>query len=450
MSEPHDERPSVNAAPSVPAGRQYPAFMAWLRPGMHVKRWLLLMTLGVAFLGLGIGYFLREIYESYSFPNEVYYLTLQFLPRPVRGAIFLLAALGMVGVGMAGFSRTLIAAYRPPNDPRPVAHVIFGQRHRNRGPRIVAIGGGTGLSMLLRGLKVETDNLTAVVTVADDGGSSGRLRRDLGVLPPGDFRNCIAALADAEPLVTRLMQYRFEEGELKGHSFGNLFIVAMSGVVGNFEAALQETSRVLAVRGQIVPSTREDVTLEAEFLDAPNVRGESKIPERGLPISRLSLIPADPDAHPAAVQAILDADMIVLGPGSLYTSILPNLLVPGISAAIRASSALKVYVCNVATQPGETDSYTAEDHVEAINRHVGAGLFRHMLIHDTGSRPVPADGEAKPVTVAGRNLPGLKITYADVVNDHNLLRHDSQKLAAALIQFWKEHGKSNERSAPAA
>jgi uncharacterized cofD-like protein len=423
--------------------------LAWLRPGLHIKRWLFLMTLGVAFLGLGIGYFLREIYESYSFPNEVYYLTLQFLPRPVRGGIFLLAALGMVGVGIAGFSKTLVSAYRPANDSRPMAHVIFGQRQRNRGPRIVAIGGGTGLSMLLRGLKAETDNLTAVVTVADDGGSSGRLRRDMGVLPPGDFRNCIAALADAEPLVTRLMQYRFEEGELKGHSFGNLFIVAMSGVVGNFEAALQETSRVLAVRGQIVPSTLEDVTLEATFVDAPSVRGESKIPESGLPISRLSIIPADPDAHPAAVQAILDADMIVMGPGSLYTSILPNLLVPGIAAAIRASSATKVYVCNVATQPGETDDYSAEDHVEAINRHVGAGLFRHMLMHDAVSRPVPSDGRAQPVGVAGRTMPGVKLTYADVVSDQNALRHDSQKLATALIQVWKD-SKSSERSAPAA
>ena len=261
----------------------------------------------------------------------------------------------------------------------------------------MAIGGGAGLSVLLRGLKEHTDNLTAIVTVADDGGSSGRLRRELGVLPPGDFRNCIAALADAEPLMTRLMQYRFSEGSgLEGHSFGNLFIVAMSGVVGNFEQALRETSRVLAVHGQILPSTLENVTLTAQVSGDQTVRGESNIPESGRSISRVYLEPQEAEAYTEAVQAILEADMVILGPGSLYTSVLPNLLVDGISQAICSSNSLKVYVCNVATQPGETDNYSVEDHAEAIMRHVGADLFHYLLHHDTNQHVVPPTAKLGP------------------------------------------------------
>lgn len=417
-----------------------------LRIGVGIKRWLVVLTLGVSLMGLGIGYFLREIYESYSFPDAVWYVTLQFLPRAVRGLLFVAIAVGTVGWGIAGLARSLLAPYRAGKE-RSYWDDLLEHRYGRQGPRIVAIGGGTGLSVLLRGLKEYTPNLTAVVTVADDGGSSGRLRRELGVLPPGDFRNCIAALADAEPLVTRLMQYRFPEGSgLEGHSFGNLYIVAMMGVVGNFETAIQETSRVLAVRGQIVPSTLQDVTLTAVAGERTLVRGESKIPESGLPISSVALDPPDAEAHPAAVAAILDADMIVLGPGSLYTSIMPNLLVEGITRAIRESRALKVLVCNVATQPGETDGYSAEDHVAAINRHVGDDLFQHLVLHDTTRKAVPADGAATPVVASARKLEGLKLHYADVVNPDNPLRHDPYKLAEALLALVKErpqHDQSN-------
>ena len=276
-------------------------FLTWLYPGMHVERWLLLMIFGVALFGLGVGYFLRELYITYTFPQLVYYLTLQFIPRIGRGILFIVLSTGAIGIGVWGFNRSLLSAFLTGSADRLV-DIVYQHRYGRRGPKVVAIGGGTGLSVLLRGLKEQTDNLTAIVTVADDGGSSGRLRKEMGVLPPGDFRNCIAALADAEPLMTRLLQYRFSEGSgLDGHSFGNLFIVAMSGVVGNFEEAIRETSRVLAVRGQILPSTPENVILTAEIDGQETVRGESNIPGIGLPISRVSLEPADVPAHVDAV-----------------------------------------------------------------------------------------------------------------------------------------------------
>ncbi len=415
--------------------RRSAGFITWLYPNMHIKRWLLLLIFGVVLFGLGVGYFLREIYIEYKFPEEVYWLTLQFIPRTQRGILFVILAVGAITLGIWGLSRSLLAAFREGRDERLV-DVVYQHRYGRRGPKVVAIGGGTGLSVLLRGMKEHTANLTAIVTVADDGGSSGRLRQELGVPPPGDFRNCIAALAEAEPLMTRLMQYRFNEGSgLEGHSFGNLFIVAMSHVVGNFEEAIRETSRVLAVRGQILPSTLENVTLMADFGGEQRIRGESQIPGIGLPISRVFLDPPDPEAHAEAVQAILDADLIVLGPGSLFTSVIPNLLVHGITDAIRRSAALKVYVCNVATQPGETDGFTAEDHIEAIGRHVGDALVRYALVHDLTKQPVPCDGAATPVMVSGRPIPGVRLVSADVVNPDHPLRHDSYTLSHALFEL---------------
>nr|HID13675.1 YvcK family protein [Anaerolineae bacterium] len=252
---------------------------------------------------------------------------------------------------------------------------------------LIAIGGGHGLSVLLRGLKRYTSNITAIVTVADDGGSSGRLRRELGVLPPGDFRNCIAALADDEALTTQLFQYRFgDDSGLNGHSFGNLFITAMAEVTGSFERAILESGRVLAVRGRVLPSTLRDVTLMADLRDEASgvsrVSGESRIPEVGGAIERVYLEPDDVPAYPDAVRALLEADLIVAGPGSLYTSVLPNLLVPDVARAVAASRALKVYVCNVATQRGETEGYSVGDHAAALEAHVGKGLFPMVLAND--------------------------------------------------------------------
>jgi len=233
------------------------SFIRWFYPGMQIKRWLLLLMVGVAMAGLGIAYFLREVYVSFTFPSVFYYITLQFIPQWGRGTIFMGLALIAITVAIFQLNHSILSALLPPRDGhKPLVEIIYNRRRLSRGPRIVAIGGGTGLSILLRGLKDYTSNITAIVTVADDGGSSGRLRQDMGILPPGDLRNCIVALADAEPLMTKLFQYRFPEGSaLAGHSFGNLFIVAMTGVVGSFEEAIRQTSRVLAVRGEILPST---------------------------------------------------------------------------------------------------------------------------------------------------------------------------------------------------
>ena len=301
--------------------------LKWFYPGMHVKRWLALMMLGVVIMGLGGAYVLREAYVSYTFPGFVYYLTLQFIPRIWRGVMFMAASVSLILFALWHLNHSILSAVLPQRRQGSLISIIHSRRFLRRGPKIVAIGGGTGLSTLLRGLKEYSGNLIAIVTVADDGGSSGRLRKELGILPPGDVRNCIAALADAEPLMTKLFQYRFSDGSgLAGHSFGNLFIVAMSGVVGNFEEAIKQTSRVLAVRGQIIPSTLANVTLNAITEDEETIEGESNITGSDSRIKEVYLLPDNPQASPEAIRAILEADMIVVGPGSLFTSVLPNLL----------------------------------------------------------------------------------------------------------------------------
>jgi uncharacterized cofD-like protein len=314
-------------------------------------------------------------------------------------------------------------------------------------PKVVAIGGGTGLATLLRGLKSHTPHITAIVTVADDGGSSGRLRRELGLLPPGDFRNCIAALAEDEALITQLFQYRFGQGEaLKGHSFGNLFITALAGVTGSFERAILEASRVLAVQGRILPSTLEDVTLVADLKiendAAPSrlarVKGESAIPKARQPIERVFLQPEDARAYPEAVRAILDADLIVAGPGSLFTSVLPNLLVRDIRKAVEASAARRLYVCNIATQPGETDGFDVDRHMQALGRHLGPGLFPFVLAN-TGRSVLGSEvARWQPVALHYPSHADYQVIEADVLDAAIPWRHDSGKLASQILHFFRD------------
>lgn len=414
------------------------SILKWLYPGMRIKRWLLLMMVGLVSLSLGFSYMLVQVYRTQPFPDFVGSLTLQFIDRPIRGLIFM--AIGVL-VTVGAFWRlneSLLSAVMP-NGHNNLVDIVYNHRQRKRGPKIVAIGGGTGLSTLLRGIKEYTTNVTAIVTVADDGGSSGRLRRELGVLPPGDFRNCLAALADAEPLMTKLFQYRFSEGSgLDGHSFGNLFIVAMSGVTGSFEQAIRESGRVLAVRGQILPSTIENVTLCAELADEVHVEGESQISLSTKAIKRVYLQPEFPMAYPEAIRAILDADFIVVGPGSLYTSILPNLLVHDLASALLASNALKVYVCNVATQRGETDDFTVKDHVEALLRHLPENPFHYVLANDKVGAALPAHWHVNQVAPSEDDLKldGVEVVQADVVDPKNPLRHDPKKLAQALMRLF--------------
>jgi len=314
------------------------------------------------------------------------------------------------------------------------------------GPRVVAIGGGTGLSGLLRGLKAFTEDLVAVVTVADDGGSSGRLRRELGILPPGDFRQCLVALANAEPLMKELLQYRFTAGEtLEGHSFGNLFIAALIAITGSFEGAIRESSRVLAVRGQVFPSTLGNIVLGAEFEDGSVVIGESAIPGARKRVRRLFLWPEHPAAYPEAVAAILTANLIVIGPGSLYTSVLPNLLVEGISRAVRQARAVKVLVCNVATEAGETDRFSVADHVAAIEAQVGCNLFTYVLANDNFQVALPDGVLVRPAAGLSNKY---RLVEADVIDAGDPWRHDPGKLARALLALYYEVGRREPSRRP--
>jgi uncharacterized cofD-like protein len=421
-------------------------FFKWFYPGMHIKRWLGLIIIGVALMTFGLTYLVRELYwEGLRLPGFMYYLTLQFIPREIRGAMYMSGAVGLIVFSVWKLNQSILSVVAPNRDRNEsLVNTIYTQRFLRRGPKIVAIGGGHGLSSLLRGLKEYTTNLTAIVTVADDGGSSGVLRRELGILPPGDVRNCIAALADAEPLVTKLFQYRFEEGDgLAGHSFGNLFIVAMSGVTGNMEDAIRQTSRVLAVRGQILPSTMEDVTLCARTNDARTIQGESRIGPAisngaSARIREVYLVPANPPAHPEAVRAILEADLIILGPGSLYTSVLPNLLVQGVKRSLIAAPAPKIYVCNVATQHGETDGFSVADHVAAIEDHVGKGVINYVLANDNIVDVIPKAAQSKPVGVDTPINNGIRLVATDVISEENYYHHDSTKLAEAVMRIYEE------------
>ncbi len=402
-------------------------FARLLMPGVGVKRWLLAGAFGVAISSIGVAFMIRRIFEPIYFPD--------FLPWHFEGLLLLAVGGGAILLSMYGFYRKFSALAPTPRSIDTLAENVYTRWHRGRGPKVVAIGGGTGQSVLLRGLKTHTHNLTAVITVADDGGSSGRLRRELGVLPPGDFRNCLVALSDDESPLTDLFQYRFDEGEgLEGHSFGNLFIVAMTDITNSFDEALVESSRVLAVHGDLAPSTSADLRLAARFSDGAVVRGESSIRKHDGRVERLTIEPANAKAHPLAVEAIEDADLVVIGPGSLYTSILPNVLVKGIADALERASAPVVYVCNVSTEKGETEGYTARAHVESLQRHTSAKIVDYALANNG----LPYSGENygnELVRHDGEDIPGVEVALADVIDVHNPIRHDSRKLADALMSI---------------
>jgi uncharacterized cofD-like protein len=428
---------------------------------MGVKRWLLILIAGVLLIGVGSAR-LAELIDWPTWRSLIHLLRPAFVSPALQATLVALVGCLLVAIGSLGLNRSLLSAFRRAGQGN-VVDVVYRHRQRQHGPKVVAIGGGHGLNTLLRGLKEHTDRITAIVTVADDGGSSGRLRRDLGVLPPGDFRNCIAALSDAEGLVSQLLQYRFgEDSGLNGHSFGNLYITAMAAITGSFEAALTETSRVLAVRGRVIPSTLAQVTLCADLtlrgdglrpaagVENGNkmplfdkviafgwrqVRGESEITAARGRIHRVYLEPEDAPAYPEVIRAILDADLIVAGPGSLYTSVLPNLLVKELAQALAASPARKVYVCNVATQVGETDGYDVTAHVRALRQHVGPTLFDTVLANHAfpGDRSPGAGADwvqlPAPATVDYR-----LITH-DLVDRQYPWRHDPVKLAQALREL---------------
>jgi uncharacterized cofD-like protein len=426
----------------------------WLQPGLVVKRWMITSGLGlvIALLGAAVWADLQPIYWTLETIRWGLNRLTQVMPRGITGPLVLLIGAAMIWLGQSRSFGAIQQALAPEKDTLLV-DALLAQRRLNRGPTIVAIGGGTGLATLLSGLKRYSSNLTAIVTVADDGGSSGVLRRELGVQPPGDIRNCLAALAREEPLLTRLFQYRFKAGSgLEGHSFGNLFLSALTAITGSLESAIIASSRVLAVQGQVVPATNADVRLWAELENGERIEGESQIGHAPCPIVRLGCTPERPPALPRALEAIANAELIVLGPGSLYTSLLPNLLVPELVQAISRSKAPRLYICNLMTQPGETDRLDVEGHVRAIEAQLASlGVTRRLFtavlaqepIHDVALVDHYRARGAEPVQCDVRSLRAkgyeVMVTALQGARPTGTLRHDPRSLALAVMRFYRRH-----------
>lgn len=420
-----------------------PKDAGWLIPGLEIKRWFALIFLGSVLIVAGIltlsdpvqvYNFLKDLKESVNV-DVVATITI------ILGAIFF----------FKGWQRTNLSMLdiHDEKDKENVLETLYRRKKLNKGPKVVAIGGGTGLSMLLRGLKKITNNITAVVTVGDDGGSSGRLREEMGVLPPGDIRNCIAALADDEDLITKLFQYRFDVGEgLKGHSFGNLFLTALCSITGNMVRAVRESSNVLSIRGRVLPATLDDMKLVAEMEDGRVIHGESSIPEAKGKIKKLFTEPKECKALPEVLTAIKNADLIVMGPGSLYTSVIPNLLVKEIAQAVAKAKAKKIYVCNIMTQPGETDNYSVSSHVNAILTHAGTkDVLDAVLVNNSIPKnisPAYANHSSFPVVLDNENLnpTGVKLVSTKLLEEeeskNGLVRHSSSRVARAVYCWYRK------------
>jgi uncharacterized cofD-like protein len=425
----------------------------WMRPGLSVKRWFFISLLGgsLILLGAAIWADLTPIYALLRLIRGGLSLVTQVIPSQVSGPLVLLGGALLLYWGQTRTVGTITEVLMPDQDEELV-DVLIQHRRLNRGPKVVAIGGGTGLSTLLRGLKRYSSNITAIVTVADDGGSTGRLRREMGIQAPGDIRSCLTALANEEKLLTELFRYRFEKGEgLSGHSFGNLFLTAMTAITGDFEKAIAASSNVLAVQGCVLPSTLSNMQLWAELSDGRRIEGESSISEANGQIVRIGCQPPNPPALPAAIKAIQEADYIIIGPGSLFTSIIPNLLVPDLRQAIAQSEVPRVYVCNIMTQPGETTGYTVSDHIATLDRVTGEPLFDAVLTQrrppsaltvqhyaHKGSHPVFIDRD-----VIRRQ--GRRVILANIMDENGstgVVRHDSDRLAQALMRWYKQVSQS--------
>ncbi|MDD5217920.1 MAG: YvcK family protein [Candidatus Omnitrophica bacterium] len=408
-------------------------FFKWLYPGIGIKRWIILCLLGMT-LVVVVGLFAVKALSKTSV------MLASFATATLIFGIFL------VYMAIKNMLRIFVRALMPPNRDDQLVDLVYQRRQSDslsRGPRVVAVGGGTGLSALLSGIKLFTSNITAIVTVTDTGGSSGRLRDEMDMLPPGDIRNCLVALADAGPLIRDLFQYRFEVGEgLKGHSFGNLFITALSKVTGDFEKAVRESSKVLAIRGRVIPSTLEKVTLVGEFMDGTYLEGETNITDAQKPLRNIRLKPEDCSPTPEALDAIENADLIILGPGSLYTSVLPNLLIHDIYNAVLKSDAYKVYIANVMTQPGETDHFSTWDHLRVLIEHTDPRIVQACFVNVD---PIPPEmiekyreKTAQPVELDLDVIrsKGYEIIEGTLIKVDGQVRHDSERLAHLIFDHY--------------
>lgn len=426
-------------------------FIDWLKPGLQIKRWFVVGLIGVLFLAISIGYCIKDI-----------------LPHLNGWMRFLIALLGIfliffsIRSGLTSLFKILYMKNTMTGklDRPKINKMIYDKRILSKGPKVVVIGGGTGLSVLLRGIKLFTSNITAIVTVADDGGGSGKLREDLGMLPPGDIRSCILALAEMEPTMEKLLQYRFTEGTLKGQSFGNLLIASMNGISDSFEEAIKKISQVLAVTGNVYPVTQEDIILYAKLKNGIVVKGESNIPvkslEEGSPIDIVFIKPRNAEAVQEALEAIEQADVVILGPGSLYTSIIPNLLVKNIGGSLMKTSAIKIYVPNLMTQPGETDGYSVFKHVEAILRHCSNLSIDYVIanngdVNEFVQEKYRLEGASliKVVEEDRRRLKSMGIqlieeNLIEVKKDY--VRHNAEKLSRIIIDLAIDNKIARDRN----
>ena len=401
-----------------------------LGSGIGLKRWLLTGAFGVSICSVGLAFLLRKLLLDR--PTD-------YLPTYFEGFVIIVVGLIIMSLALYGLYRSLFPLLFASTTIDSIANTIYTRRLRGRGPKIVTIGGGTGLSVLLRGLKEYTDNLTAIITVADDGGSSGRLRRDMGVLPPGDFRNCLVAMSDTESLLTDLFQYRFDQGYgLKGHSFGNLFIAAMNDLTRSFPEALMQSSKILAVKGEIIPATLQNLKLIAELENGEKIKGESYIGKTESKIKKLLISPPSAKAYPPALTKIEESDVIIIGPGSLYTSIIPNLSIKDIAKAINESNAFKIYICNIATQLGETNRYSMEDHIESLQRHTNPNIVDYVLVNNN-IRELGDRFFGAPVINHNNLTTHVKIIESDIGDEAHPIRHDSNKLSESIINLYEKH-----------
>ncbi|MEI7542618.1 MAG: YvcK family protein [bacterium] len=415
----------------------------WLYPGIRIKRWVFLFILSVIVLIAGFSGVLGDFFKNVRIARGIINIDhfFKYLQK-LKAMDYFMIVLAIGGIMLAwrraSFAVLTIIA---PNKEREFLNRAYQNAKLLRGPKIVAIGGGTGMPNVLRGMKDLTGNLSAVVTVSDDGGSSGRLRKDYQILPPGDIRNCLVALADEETLLGRLFQYRFSKGkELKGHNFGNIFITALSHVVGDFPTAVNESSKVLAIRGQVLPVSLENLQLRAKLIDGRTIIGESNIPKANAKIDRVYIVPKKCSPYGPAIEAIKNADAVIIGPGSLYTSIIPNLLVPGIKEALMNTKSVKIYICNIMTQSGETDDFTVSEHLKAIFKHTGVKVVDYVIANNK----MPKDDvlkryekeKALPVKIDKEAISslGVGLIQGKLFIDGPYIRHSPQQLARMIMK----------------